>query len=459
MKLTRINIRKSLFAILGLVACNEMALRSGDASSLDSQQPANTAPVARAQNVGVALNAPAKTITLVASDKDHDPLTYSIVSGPSHGTLTSAGGPLYLYTRTLNYQGKDSFKFKVNDGTTDSKPATVTIVNSPHGIFQLTGGTPWQLNPNVDGLHLGVNWADIALTEDVSGWNWASLDQQLWNGATTNKQVGISLKILSSPPSWLLTTYGVQTYLVPDAQSDGQKSDMTMVLPWDPIVKQKVMDFISALAHHITSAQYGKLHVDGTASYVVMGGLGIQTETHMPGPADTIPHIPDPNNPGQDISIADELALWQQTSKDFIASYAANFRTTPYLMAAGVPIQEDVPDSTTALTDVFCYGSGSTAPECIGTGYKGYGALFGVMNWALTDTSTTDYFVNEWISTNSPTHSNGFQFASDYGGILDPTAVLNAGLALKGHFIEIYAIDADGVFAPLIHTYSLLLPY
>jgi hypothetical protein len=185
----------------------------------------------------------------------------------------------------------------------------------------------------------------------------------------------------------------------------------------------------------------------------------MQTETHMPGPADTVPHIPDPNNPDQDISVTDEIALWQQTSKDLIDAYGANFRTTPFLVAAGVPILEDVPDATAAMTDVFCYGIGSSAPECAGTRYKGYGALFGVMNWALSDHSTTDNFVNEWISTNSPTHSNGFQFASSYDGTIDPTPVLDAGLSLNAHFIEIYAQDADGLFAPLIHTYSLLLPW
>jgi hypothetical protein len=81
------------------------------------------------------------------------------------------------------------------------------------------------------------------------------------------------------------------------------------------------------------------------------------------------------------------------------------------------------------------------------------------MNWALNENSTTHYFVNEWISTNSPTHSNGFQFATSYDGLINPTPVLQAGLELNGHFIEVYAQDADGLFGPLIHTYSLLLPW
>jgi hypothetical protein len=446
---------KYLLTILALISCAEFISVSAQAALQTTEQAKNTPPIVRGQTFGVGLNSPSKNITLIASDKDGDPLTFTIVSGPSHGTLTQVNGAVWKYTRTKNYQGGDSFRFKANDGTTDSKSATVWIVNSPHGIFQLTGGTPWQVNPNVDGLHLGVQWSEIAVTEDVSGWNWSSIDRQLQNAVTYNKQVGLSLKILSDPPAWLLTTYGIPTYLVPKIGGNS----FAMVLPWDPIVQEKVNEFIAALAQHVTTAEFGSLRVDGTASFIVMGGLGIQTETHMPGPADTIPHIPDPLRPLFDISLEDEIALWQQASKDFIATYAANFRVTPYLMAAAIPLDEDVPNSTVALTDVFCYGMGKNAPECAGTGYKGYGALFGVMGWSLNENSTTDFFVNEWVSSNSPTRSTGFQFSSDYNGRTDPTPVLDRALELNAHFVEVYSSDADGQYAEEIHGYSSLLQW
>ena len=62
----------------------------------------------------------AKAFTLVASDPDGDALTYIIISGPSHGTL-SGTAPNLTYTPAANYNGSDSFTFKVNDGTVDSK--------------------------------------------------------------------------------------------------------------------------------------------------------------------------------------------------------------------------------------------------------------------------------------------------------------------------------------------------
>jgi hypothetical protein len=440
--------------VISLVSCTALFVSLGRATPAGTT-PENAVPVAYSQTIGVSLNSPPKDITLNATDADGNPLSFIIVSGPAYGSLVQVNGSLWQYTRAVNYQGPDSFSFKVNDGVADSNVASVQIVNSPHGIFQMTGGTPWQTNPNVDGLHLGIKWSAIAVTEDPSRWKWNSIDSQLQNAVLYHKQVGISLKILSDPPGWLQTTYGVPKYLVPKVGGNA----FSMVLPWDPIVKEKVDQFISELGHHITSARYGSLPLDGTAVFVIMGGLGIQTETHMPAPTTTTPHIPDPNNPSNDISIDDELALWQQSSKDFIDTYAANFHATPYIIAASIPIDEDVPASTTSLTDVSCYGIGASSSDCVGTGYQGFGALFGVMSWGLNENSSTDFIVNEWISTNSPTNSTGFQFGSAYGGLIDPSPVLNQALEMNAHFVEVYPVDADGAYAATIHSYAPLLKW
>ena len=65
-------------------------------------------------------------ITLSATDGDSDPLTYSIVTAPAHGTLSGVP-PSLTYTPTLNFNGNDSFTFKANDGKGDSNIATVEI--------------------------------------------------------------------------------------------------------------------------------------------------------------------------------------------------------------------------------------------------------------------------------------------------------------------------------------------
>ena len=91
--------------------------------------PVNDAPKANDQSVTAAEDA-AKAVTLTATDVDGDALTYSVVTSPAHGSLS---GPLpnLTYTPALNYNGPDSFTFKVNDGSLDSNIATVSITVNP----------------------------------------------------------------------------------------------------------------------------------------------------------------------------------------------------------------------------------------------------------------------------------------------------------------------------------------
>jgi hypothetical protein len=75
--------------------------------------------------------------SLSSTDPDGDNLTYTVVTGPGHGTLTAfdpATGA-FTYTPAGDYNGPDSLTFKVNDGAVDSNTATfgitVTPVNDP----------------------------------------------------------------------------------------------------------------------------------------------------------------------------------------------------------------------------------------------------------------------------------------------------------------------------------------
>ena len=85
----------------------------------------NDAPTAAAQtlttNEDVALN-----IILSASDPDDDPLTYSVVSDPASGVL-SGEAPDLTYTPNPNFNGVDTFSFKVNDALDDSEVVDVEI--------------------------------------------------------------------------------------------------------------------------------------------------------------------------------------------------------------------------------------------------------------------------------------------------------------------------------------------
>jgi hypothetical protein len=91
--------------------------------------PVNDKPTADNQSVTTDEDV-AKPITLTGNDVDGDSLTYHIVAGPTHGSLSGSGANL-TYTPAADYNGPDSFTFKTNDGTIDSDVATVSItVNS-----------------------------------------------------------------------------------------------------------------------------------------------------------------------------------------------------------------------------------------------------------------------------------------------------------------------------------------
>ncbi|QRY81741.1 retention module-containing protein [Pseudomonas sp. PDNC002] len=67
-----------------------------------------------------------------ATDVDGDSLTYSLKTGPAHGTLTLQADGNYTYTPNANYHGSDSFTVTVNDGNGGIDQAvtlTVTPVN------------------------------------------------------------------------------------------------------------------------------------------------------------------------------------------------------------------------------------------------------------------------------------------------------------------------------------------
>ncbi|MEQ1758195.1 MAG: Ig-like domain-containing protein [Vicinamibacterales bacterium] len=85
----------------------------------------NQPPVATAQSVTVPEDA-STFVTLSGSDPDNNPLTFTIVTGPTHGTLTGTA-PNLTYIPAANYFGGDTFSFRVSDGQLSSAVETVSI--------------------------------------------------------------------------------------------------------------------------------------------------------------------------------------------------------------------------------------------------------------------------------------------------------------------------------------------
>jgi hypothetical protein len=89
-------------------------------------QSAPVVPMAQNSSAIVAFNA-ATPITTIAGGGNGHALTYSVVTGPAHGTLSAFTGAVATYTPTSGYIGADSFTFKASDGASTSTAATVSI--------------------------------------------------------------------------------------------------------------------------------------------------------------------------------------------------------------------------------------------------------------------------------------------------------------------------------------------
>ncbi|MGH6934201.1 MAG: cadherin-like domain-containing protein, partial [Dongiaceae bacterium] len=95
----------------------------------------NNAPVAGNDSYTVAENG-VLTVTTINdvlrndTDSNGDPLTPSLVSGPSNGTISLGANGTFVYTPNANFNGTDSFVYQVSDGNGGTDTATVTIVVS-----------------------------------------------------------------------------------------------------------------------------------------------------------------------------------------------------------------------------------------------------------------------------------------------------------------------------------------
>lgn len=129
-----IGVGASISAVLSIGSHTITALvtDSGGISDSDTisvavttQPGVNTPPVADDQNVTTARNK-SVTINLTASDGDGDPLTFIVLTQPSHGKL-SGEAPDLVYKPDKRYTGPDSFTFQAHDGLAVSNVASISI--------------------------------------------------------------------------------------------------------------------------------------------------------------------------------------------------------------------------------------------------------------------------------------------------------------------------------------------
>jgi hypothetical protein len=112
--------------LLIVVACLPALLAAGPADARAENTPpscAESSPQGRVDNDTT------RGVSFQCYDADGDALTYSLVAGPQHGSLSAIttnnyGGPTTytsaVYTPAAHYVGQDSFTYRASDGSVDS---------------------------------------------------------------------------------------------------------------------------------------------------------------------------------------------------------------------------------------------------------------------------------------------------------------------------------------------------
>jgi Bacterial Ig domain len=201
---------------------NDGLLDSNVATVTIDVNAVNDPPVAAGRSVSTTEDTPVP-VQLSGSDPDNCDLTFSVVTGPSNGSLGSisdapcvAGSPntdkaTVTYSPAASFTGTDSFTYTVDDGTTTSSAATVTIaVEAPgsgisfRSASSATNGTGLTLDVQAPaGIVSGdvlVAVIDVRGTPAITapaGWTLVRLDEI----ATTMRQ-GLYVRVATgSEPS------------------------------------------------------------------------------------------------------------------------------------------------------------------------------------------------------------------------------------------------------------------
>ena len=145
-----------------------------EAAGMTLDQTPRAVDVYAATLISTSDSVQTSTVVFEGSDDDFDALSYTIISAPSHGSLTdpnngnaavSSGatvGQTLAYTPANEFTGTDTFTYQATDGASSSAVHTATI-----SVFDAFHDQAQQIGADIDGAAPGDRFGDsVALSSD-----------------------------------------------------------------------------------------------------------------------------------------------------------------------------------------------------------------------------------------------------------------------------------------------------
>ncbi len=248
-------------------------------------KPVNDAPTSSNQTRTTIEDTPLSG-KIAAGDVDGDTLSYSLLNGANHGTLTLDGATgAYTYTPAANYNGTDSFTVRVSDGKggfTDSiveigitpandapqvTPITLPAMNEDGSLVitaaQLLNGSTDAENDTLTVVDLKVDNGQGTLTTNPDG-SWTFKPTADWNG-DASFSFGVSDGSVTVPNTASLVVNPVND--APQARDDSASTSEDRSITLDVLTNDTDPDGDKLTLDH-ASAQHGSVSVvDGKLVY------------------------------------------------------------------------------------------------------------------------------------------------------------------------------------------------
>lgn len=180
--------------------------------------PANQVPTAVRDSLSVIANSAASGNVLTNdTDPDGQPLTATLISNPSHGTVDFRADGSFTYTPGRNFTGTDTFSYAASDGYATSAVATVTLTVAavPTGKTPTIGsqGITWWAGlsaedadralsmasaAGVTSMRIDITWYVVEMTQGT--YDFSMIDLVVDKMVEHNMTV---LGMLYDTPAWL----------------------------------------------------------------------------------------------------------------------------------------------------------------------------------------------------------------------------------------------------------------